>query len=261
MAPSATRAAVRRKRPVPHGSRRYTTLAALLDAQPKGLVRNPKHRLLWDQFMASDRLKCLRISRRCYRLLNEASVPPENLKNFYQTYRLPEDPFFPLFLAVKSEWFAERILWQEQREKVIMTMMRRLPDHRRRAMRILAEYERKHHPASDHPIFENQLFPTTKKRAAIYAALDENGWYHVWREHLLRLSWRYRDIPPLFDRDGRPTYSARILSVLVLRCHRIDRKEIIANFRVLSKQFHPDRGGDAISFRRLKEARDLLLSD
>ena len=260
MARALNRTAVLAKHTAPPAGRRFRTLASLLDAQPKGLTRYPAHRLLWDQFMASDRLKKLRISPRCYRLLNEARIPPENLKDFYRTYRLPEDPFFPLFLAVKAEWLEDREKRQEERQKAIMDIMRGLPEHRRRALRLLAEYERKHHIAGDNPLWDNQLFPKTMKRAREFMRFGEREWYETWRVHLIRLSWKYRNIPPLADAEGNPTYSARVLSALVLRCRRVDRREVSENFRALSKEFHPDKGGDAESFRRIKAARDILLS-
>ena len=37
-------------------------------------------------------------------------------------------------------------------------------------------------------------------------------------------------------------------------------REVKDKFRVLSKKYHPDRGGDAGLFRRLKTARDVLLN-
>ncbi len=248
------------KRPTAHERRKFRTLASLLDSQPKGLTRNPSHRLLWDRFIASEKLQKIRISPRCWRLLNDAKIPPENLTDFYKTYGLPEDPFFPLFLSVKSEWLKEMEHRREERQKAIMDIMRNLPEHRRRALRILAEYERKHHRIGDNPLWENRLYPKTLKQARMYAAYGETEWFRTWREYLNLLSLKYRDIPPLEDSDGRPTYTARILSTLILRCKRVDRREVSENFRTLSKEFHPDRGGDAECFRRLKEARDTLLS-
>lgn len=245
----------------PAGSRRnYRSLAQLLDSQPKGLTRFPDHRLLWDHFLSSDKLQKLRISPRCYRLLNEAKVPPENLKNFYDTYRLPEDPFFAWFLKVKTEWFAERERWQEERRQAILSTMNRLPEHRRKALRILAEYEKRANRFGDFPLWENRLYPRTKKRAGEFLRFGEAEWHDLWRNHLIQLSWKYRSIPPLEDEAGNPTYTARLLATLVLRCSRVDRKEIGDNFRKLSKEFHPDRGGDAEHFHRIKAARDLLLS-
>ena len=88
----------------------------------------------------------------------------------------------------------------------------------------------------------------------------ETEWYGLWRRHLMELSWKYRSVPPLEDDEGSPTYTSRLLATLVLRCSRVDRKEIGDNFRRLSKEFHPDYGGEAEHFHRIKAARDLLLS-
>ena len=186
---------------------------------------------------------------------------PEHLEDFYKNYKLPADPFFPLFLGIKTEWLQERRLWRERRDAEIFARMKDLPDHRRRSLRLLAEYERMHHPAGDNPIWENRLFPKSKKRTEELIRYSEGEWFDEWSRHLERLSLRYRHIPPLSDGDENPTYSSRVLAVLVLRCRYVDRREIVRNFRFLSKKFHPDRGGSPECFRRLKAARDILLDD
>ena len=246
----------------PRGKRgRFRPLARLLDAQPRGLVRDPRHRLLWDHFLASETLQRLRISPRCYRILNEATIEPEHLADFYTTYRLPDHPFFPLFLAVKAEWLEQRRRWREKRDAEIFARVKQLPDHRRRSLRLLAEYERMHHPNADNPIWDNRLFPQSKKRAEEFMGYGETEWFGEWCRHLERLANRYRDIPALFDGFGNPTYSFKVLAVLVLRCREVTRREVTRNFRFLSKEFHPDYGGSPESFRRLKTARDVLLDE
>ena len=239
---------------------KFRSLASLLDAQPKGLLRDSRHRLLWDYYMSSDTLQKLRISPLCYHLLNDAEVSSENLADFYVRFKLPPHPFFPLFLAVKSKWLEERQRLRDQRDKEIFERIKTLPEHRRRALRILAEYERLHNPADDNPVWENRLYPKTKKRAEEMLRYNEHQWFETWQNHLVRLSQRYRNIPPLRNQDGQPTFSARILAVLVLRCQKISRKEIAQNFRRLSKEYHPDHGGQSELFRRIKSARDTLVS-
>lgn len=239
----------------------FRPLARLLDAQPRGLSYDPRHRLLWDHFLASEQLQRLRISPQCYRILNEASIKPEHMADFYKTYRLPYHPFFPLFLAVKNEWFEQRRLRKEKRDAEIFARVKQLPDHRRRSLRLLAEYERMHHPNSDNPIWENRLFPKSKKRAEEFMRYGETDWFNEWCRHIERLAGRYRNIPALFDACGSPTYSFKVLAVLVLRCRDVNRREVTRNFRFLSKEFHPDRGGSTESFRRLKAARDALLNE
>jgi len=210
--------------------------------------------------MASENLQKLRISPRCYRLLNDVKIPPENLKSFYSAYKLPKNAFFPWFLAAKSQWLEKRAQWLEERRKAILATIKTLPEHRRKALRILAEYEKRTNRFGDYPLWENRLYPKTKKRAGELLRFGEAEWHALWHNHLIQLSMKYRNIPPLEDEDGNPTYSARVLAALVLRCHRVDRKEIGDNFRRLSKEFHPDRGGNAEQFHNIMAARDVLLS-
>ncbi len=232
--------------------RNFRTLASLLDAQPKGLVRMEGHRLLWDHFMASEKLRRLRISPRCYRLLNEARILPENLNTFYTTYRLPDNPFFPLFLSVKRQWFAERARLKEEREAAIFQRVKELPDYRRRSLRILAEFEETHHPSRGHPMWEERLYPKTKKRVEEFHRFREKDWFELWQGHLKLLACRYRSITP--------EYSEKLLAALVLRCRKMERREVLANYRRLSMEYHPDRGGDSDSFRCITAARDTLLN-
>lgn len=237
----------------------FYSLARLLDAQPVGLLKDCRHRFLWDHFHASEQLQKLRISPQCYRLLDNAEILPETLQNFYTQYKIPPHPFFPLFLAVKLNWLEKRQLRIEREQRDVLKEMKRLPEHRRRALRILAEYERLHHPQGDNPLWESRLFPQSKKRVREMMQFNEEQWFQTWRRHLIHLSRRYRNIPPLLNKSGKPTFSSRVLAVLVLRCHDINRREITQNFRQLSKKYHPDYGGIAESFQRIKVARDILL--
>ncbi len=202
--------------------------------------------------MASEKLQKLRISPKCYHILNEARIKPGYLSEFYSTYKLPADPFFPLFLSVKHQWFQERERIKEEKEAAIFERVKQLPEHRRRALRILAEFEQKHHPGNAHPIWDERLFPKTKKRAEEFHHFNEKDWYKVWKEYLNWLSLRYRGI--------NEEYTEKLLAALILRCRKIERREITENFRKLSREYHPDTGGDAESFLYIAMARDILLS-
>lgn len=239
--------------------RRYRTLASLLDAQPRGLVRDPNHRLLWDHFMASEKLKKLRISPRCYSLLNRASIPPENLKSFYRSYRLPEDPFFPLFLTVKKNWIEQRQSWQEERKKAIKEMMAVLPEERLRNLEMMGRLEEKHHPHGRRPVWDKLVFPRTKKRAGELIHYEELQWQDLANIHLNNLAGRYPG-----------TSSEEMLKVeakLIMGFNQIpvsdypDKHAVQERFRKLSKRYHPDGGGESTLFRRLKTARDILTDD
>ncbi len=239
---------------------RFRTLASLLDAQPRGLTKYPDHRLLWDHFLSSEKLQRLRISSRCWRLLNKAAVPPENLTKFYRAYRLPDDPFFPLFLSVKSRWLEDRERWKSEREDYILKQVKNLPEDRRKSLRILAELEEARHPAGGRPLWEKRIYPGTKKRAGELVRLREAGWQQLWREHLEALTGRYPGMGwP--DLGGDPCFSSHVLARLMLHNPQESRYEVNKSYRQLSRDHHPDKGGDPEAFRNIKAARDYLMKE
>ncbi len=238
--------------------RRYYSLAKLLNAQPRGLVKDPRHRLMWDHFMASERLQTLRINRRCYSLLNRARIRPENIRNFYRTYRLPSNPFFPLFLAIKRDWLISREELKEKRETAILAIVKSLPPERRRSMREIAEYEQKYNHNQEHPVWNRLIYPGTLKKAREMVLMSDSDWYRLWEKYFLSFAQRYPGV-----RDNH----SRRLALMVLHCpaelpgnSSTSRSEIVRRFRQLSKQHHPDHGGEAEYFRLLKASRDLLIN-
>jgi len=237
--------------------RKYFTLASLLDAQPAGLMKDPRHRLLWDHFMAGEELQRLRISRRCYTLLNLARVKPESLPAFYRTYRLPKDAFFPLFLAVKSKWLDDRRKWKEKRRQVIKENLKKLPEQRIEEVEMLAVLERNQHPGGLTPLWNLYILPKTIKRTREMSDYTELEWQNLYSSVLGRLADRYRNFSP----DDALKSEALLLLGFDIRCTREkpEKKEVSKRFRKLSGKFHPDRGGDAAVFRRLKTARDILI--
>jgi len=238
--------------------RRYNTLASLLDAQPAGLRKDPRHRLLWDHFMASEKLQRLRISRRCYSLLNRARIKPENLESFYKTYRLPKDSFFPLFLAVKSKWLNSRQQWKEERRKFIRDTLDALPEKRKNELNMLAFLERKYQSAGSLPVWNHVFVPVSRKRVKEMAAYTEAEWQKLYSLFLGKLSRKYRRFSP------EEALKTEALLMLGFDPRKVDREglpgrnEIITNFRTLSKVHHPDRGGESALFRRLKAAKEIL---
>jgi len=237
--------------------RKYFTLASLLDTQPAGLIKDPRYRLLWDHFMASEKLQKLRISRRCYTLLNQARVKPQNLPVFYRTYRLPRDSFFPLFLAVKSKWLTDRQIWKEKRNQTIGIALKDLPGRRKEEMKILADLEKNLHPGKQTPVWNRSILPRTIKRTREMADYSELDWQNLYSLFLSRLADRYR----YFSSEK----ALKCEAMLILGFnpeemgHELPEKSVNEQFRNLSKKYHPDRGGNAEVFRRLKTARDFLL--
>lgn len=246
---------VMRKRPV---NRKTLTLESLLAKQPKSLRKHPNYSTLLRQYDLSPLLKRLRISRRCRSLLDRATVPPENLEIFCRTYRLPRDPFFPLFFLIKREYLENRRREKERRKAFIAAVLRGLPENTLGFIRFLALYEKNLNANNLYPLWVEDVYPKTKKRVHELAAFSQEEWMRLFSGYLSRLERRYS------DHTGE--LSRRLLACYVLEALpnpelplRTPEETFMSNYRRLCKLHHPDMGGDPEHFVRLKQARDLLI--
>ena len=247
----------RRRRRRTRSTRTYT-LASLLNRQPKSLRKHPHYRAMIDHYLASDRLKTLRIVRRGYVLLDEATIEPESLRHFYRTYRLPANPFFPLFLRIKRDYLADRARIREARHRYIVERMRSLSPHVLATIKYLGHLERHYHGRDESPIWQSHLFPSSKKQADAYLNYATADWVRLFAEHLARLESRYRGFTEVT--------TSRVLASFLLELvpesippRRPPLTEISRTYRRLSLRHHPDRGGDPAHFIAIKRARDALM--
>ena len=240
-------------------SRKIYSLAYLLSRQPKTLTKHRQYPLLMSYFYASARLQDLRISRQCYTVLNQGKVHPDHLNHFYLTHGLPKEPFFPLFLKIKRDYERERERKQEERHEYLLESMRRLPEGTRAFIKYLGYLEAHYHSRGRYPLWQQHIFPATKKQAQEYHTYTQLQWMELFRDHLLRLQSRY------------PGMSSLVVERLIA-CFLLEwvpeelpprwppATEITARYRRLSLRHHPDLGGDPRVFVYLKGARDVLLS-
>jgi hypothetical protein len=238
--------------------KRYS-IAHLLSKQPKSLKKNKHYRDMLYYYQTSPKLKKVRFSRRCYSLLLHAKIKPENLKHFYRTYRLPKDPFFPLYFAVKREYLAQKERRKREKTEYIAKKMRGLPPNVLSFIKFLAKYEKQCNHSGRCPVWNEHLFPNTKKRANEYQSFESVAWIAFFTDYLVLLSRRYRVMK---EGDGE-----KLLACFILECLPElpppsslipPAKEVVKNYRRLSKLHHPDQGGDAAMFVRLKWARDVV---
>lgn len=254
----ARRTTYRRARRRPRQTRRTYTLAHLLEKQPKTMRRQPGYDEMIARFNASERLQSLRVSSRCYTLLNQARIAPHNLENFYRTYRLPADPFFALFFLVKRGYLAEREQIREERRQYILSAMRSLPPDTLAQIKYLGHLERHYNAAGRSPLWQSEVFPGSKKKADSYRRFTPVRWHALFRSQTVRLMKRY----PAFTRDA----AERVLACFVLGLvpegippAMPAAPEVIRTYRRLSLEHHPDRGGDPELFISIKRARDVLV--
>lgn len=237
--------------------RKGKSLRSLLERQPKTFARHQDYSLLITLFRNSARLQSLIVSPRCWSLLNTARIDPENLSHFYRTYRLPEHPFFPLFLRLKRDYFAERERIRAERRVAIRAIVQTSPEYALEFLRYLGHLEDYYNAAGAHPLWQAQLYPSSKKAAHRTATRGVLEWIEVFKHHLATFALHYRG------------FTAReadmLLSAFVLGCLPTDipprapeSREVARAYRRESLRYHPDRGGDARVFIELKKARDNL---
>lgn len=250
------------RRTRPHrSSRRPYSLAHLLSRQPKTLGKDPRYAEMAGRLEARPELTRLRISRRCYTLLNHARVAPENAGTFCRTYRLPKDPFFSLFLEIKRDYLADRERYREARRQYILATLRSLPAPTLAFIKYLGYLEEHYNPSRLHPLWQSELFPGSKKQANAYRTYDQGDWIDVFRRHLRLLAGRYRGLNERFREKLLACYLLDCVPPLTPEhtpARWPDATAVVRAYRRMSLIHHPDRGGDPRLFVELKRARDTL---
>ena len=243
----------RRKRP---SGRKIYTIAYLLDKQPKGLRKDPRYGAMTESFSGSRDLGRLRFNRRCYSLLNEGIIKPEQLDDFYRTYRLPRHPFFPLFLAVKTSYLRERDRVRKEREEYIRTRFEELPLPLKLYLREFALWEKGLRGGGKAVIFHRMIYPGSKKRVHSYLAFGAGDWERVFSSFTEAVQ---REFPHGRDRNGRILLDRFTLNYPPPP-EPLERKILKERYRQLCFASHPDRGGEEEDFLRIREAYERLVS-
>jgi len=137
--------------------------------------------------------------------------------------------------------------------------MKKLAEQRQAELENLAGLEQRVHSTGSNPIWNLTFNPKTIKRAEELAGFEELEWMNLYSHFLRRISDHYNNY------SGDRALKSEALLVLGFSLQESDNKpgkqKIKERFRTLSKQHHPDRGGDKDMFRRLKTARDVLLEE
>ena len=209
-------------------------------------------------YSLSKRLKSLRINRRCYSLLDRAVISPENLENFYRTYHLPKDPFFPAFFAIKRAYLDHRNELKQRRKDYILRRLRELDPQILGFIRYLGTMEQKLNAAGKTPVWDRIIYPASKKRADEYHRYSLDQWVEIFTGFGKNLHTRYPHKSVSADWE-------QIFAAFILECppengtfHPPGDALIKRQYRRLSKLYHPDSGGSPEHFRLLQEAREIL---
>jgi hypothetical protein len=250
---------MRRKRSA--GKRSYS-LAYLLEKQPAGIQKHKRYQEILLYYRSSERLKKLRFNRRCYSLLLHAKIAPRNLDNFYRTYRLPRDPFFPLYFAVKREYLAALEEKRAEKRKIIVSGLKTLPRREFDFLLYLASLEQRLNSTGACPLWAEELFPSSRKKLSMMLKYTREDWIERYRIHLSSLAGRYRSFE---EAESDRILAGFILEIIPGRsCTGKDMQTAVQDvknaYRRLCKEYHPDAGGDPVMFVHLKWAEQTLLA-
>lgn len=240
-----------------YGGKANLSLNHLLRLQPKSIRKHPYYSLMLSHYNSSEKLQALRINRQCYRLLDKAIISPENLPHLYRTYKIPEDPFFPLFLRIKKDYQENRLKKAEEKDKFILKQMKKLPGERRKMMRFLAELEESIGNGRTASIWEKEIYPSTKKRAAELLKFSEMEWIDLVDSYFESLTVHY---PGFKDRKELVKACTFMGLYPDLPSQDLPGEETVKRvYRRLSRSYHPDTGGRESQFIRLQHSRDVIL--
>ena len=229
------------------------TILDLLRKQPKKIKKDSLFVQIVNIYNSSNELKKLKISNYCFSLLNNARILAENLNAFYKRFNIPKNLFFPLFLKLKREYKIKQKNIKNEREKYIYERMLSLSFKTKEIIRFLNLLEKKLNKFRKTPIWNKMIYPKTKKRVSQYLKFNNIDWAVLFNNFLEELKERYKfkiepDIKKMIH-----------LFVLEIYDNKYNEELIIKNFRILSKKYHPDTGGNSKYFNMLKESKDNLL--
>ncbi|HOJ63861.1 MAG TPA: hypothetical protein PLE45_05520 [Spirochaetota bacterium] len=230
------------------------TLLQLLKKQPKKIKKNQLFIEIVNIYNFSNELKKLKISNYCFNLLNKAKILPENLNFFYKRFNLPKNSFFPLFLKLKREYILSQKQSKKEKEKYIYEKMIKLPTETKNMIKMLNSYEKKINKLNKTPLWTKIIYPTSKRKANEYLRYSNIQWAILFNKFLDELSNKYNCKIDL-------TIKNKIdLFILEIYNEKYTYQVIIKQFRLLSKKYHPDKGGTSLYFNILKDTKERLCS-
>ncbi|MDA3809599.1 MAG: hypothetical protein PF518_04620 [Spirochaetaceae bacterium] len=244
---------MRRRRPV---GRKIYTIHYLLDKQPKSISRDKLYNLMIGHYRDSPALKNLLFNKRCYSLLNDAVINPEHLNNFYKTYKLPINPFFPLFFMIKRNYLIDKENRKSAKHVYIQTRMSNLHPYILKYMTLVHDLEKNHNRALNTPIYNHYIFPKTKKQVDLYSRYKHRDWILFFRNFFELLIKNYQRLTA--DKIDLLTACFILACIPGGYSDLPDLSQVKKHYRSFSKKYHPDTGGDADLFVELKWAYDLL---
>ncbi|HKL86231.1 MAG TPA: J domain-containing protein [Treponemataceae bacterium] len=221
------------------------SLEHLMKVQSPGIKKHPDFLKIKRIFRESTALKCVQLNGRAYRLLNEPRLELQYLENFYRTYRVPKSEFFTLFLSMKWGQIQKRASNRSARKTYIALQVESFP----RDFLSLFNYL---------ITLDGKLYPHTKKRINEMSAFTIAQWLSWFTSTLSTLMKKHR----VLEKIGTEKVLACMLLESLPDFHSgkmPSKTQLKSQFRKLSKEHHPDTGGEGRRFLLIKKAYEELI--
>ncbi|OHD05398.1 MAG: hypothetical protein A2086_13640 [Spirochaetes bacterium GWD1_27_9] len=226
----------------------------LLKKQPIKLTKTNDFQTLISIFNASTELKKAHFNRKCYSIINNCKISYQNLERFYKIFRLPKNSFFPLFFKLKKDYLNQKVKKRDEIKKYIFEKMNILPDNIKKYIRNLAKYEINIIKSKKIKVWSKILYPKTKKQANLILNYKKKDWILLFDKFSEEIKKEYKNT------DEKYLQKLISLFILDLDIKKYSLEEINKQYRILSKKYHPDLGGNSYDFNLLQKARSVFFN-
>jgi hypothetical protein len=233
-------------------SKKYS-INYLLSKQPLGFKKHKDFHLLISYFESSDILKCIRIPQKAFTILNKLRVSSDKLNYFYKVFRIPKNSFFPVFLKIKSDYLKNKLKVKTEKLNYIKKIMNILNEDVIVYLKYFITYEKAININRRTPVWNKFFLPKSKKKADEFFKYNKHQWINIFFDFIDTLNNYYNWIDKVY---GRKLVA---LFIMELNIEKHSQDKLKSQFRLLSKKFHPDAGGDAKSFNELLIAKKILI--
>ncbi|HPO48815.1 MAG TPA: DnaJ domain-containing protein [Spirochaetota bacterium] len=233
--------------------KKYKKILDLLKKQPKIIKKKAEFVKLVDIYNSSNYLKKISLSIKSFSLLNSGKVNSKNISTFYKNYKIEKNIFFPVFCAIRNKYIIERRTIKLKKEKYIYQKMIALPEPLKKLLKYINAVEKKIKNDNKKGLWSKFFYPTTKNKVDKMVKYSNVQWGILIFNFLDEISKMYN------VRLNVKIYKKTALFELEIYEDIVNFETIKKQYRILSMKYHPDKGGDAICFNALKNAKDILL--
>ncbi len=227
------------------------SIADLLQSQPKAFKLLPNYALLNNMYAADKSLHAVVFSANNYRLLNRAKLSYSQLTKLCSRFRIKSNLFFALFVKYKQQYFTDTKKAKIQKQNKIENILSKMNADKKNLLKFFLAEEKKHNKKVT--LWRKYFYILSNKKALFLCSSNNLEFYLIAKSYT-------EDFRLKYHADAK-YFSQKLISFALELPQIPSDAEIIKNkYRILSKKYHPDIGGNSILFKTLVELYNQCLS-